>query len=208
MNIFEFAKTFRGIPVFSIQDIEKHFPNFERDNLLNWQKKGVLLRIRNGWYSLTGEIKTLEHAYFTANKIYFPSYLSLESALAYYGWIPEGVFTFTSVTTLKTNVFDTPKGRFRYSTVKPALFFGYKILYMDGRGIKMAEPEKALLDFLYFHPEVQTEVDFDAHRFNLVQMHADLDMIKLANYNALFDMPALSKRLSTFKHFLNHVESF
>jgi|GEM_PF-2142392 len=43
MNILELTKTFRGIPVFSIGDIEKHFPNFERENLLNWQKKGVLL---------------------------------------------------------------------------------------------------------------------------------------------------------------------
>ena len=207
MNILDFSKTFRGIPVFSTADIEKRFPGFERENLLNWQKKGALLRIRNGWYSLAGEIQTLEQAYFTANKIYAPSYLSLESALAHYGWIPEGVFTFTSVSTLKTCVFDTPKGRFRYSSVKPALFFGYKILPTEGGGIKMAEPEKALLDFLYFHPKAREAADFAAYRFNLAQMRADLDGEKLAAYCSLFASPSLTKRLSVFQNFLHHAES-
>lgn len=208
MNFLEFSKKFQSVPVFSTRDIEMFFPGFERENLLNWQKKGALLRIRNGWYSLSEGIQTLEHAYFTANKIYAPSYLSLESALAHYGWIPEAVFTFTSVSTLKTKVFDTPKGRFRYSTVKPSLFFGYKILSVEGRGIKMAEPEKALLDFLYFHPKAEEEADFEAYRFNLTQMRADLDIEKLAAYEMLFNSPVLSKRLFTFKTLLNHVESF
>ena len=51
MNSIEFSKIFQGLPVFSIKDIEKRYPGFERENLLNWQKKGYLLRIRNGWYS-------------------------------------------------------------------------------------------------------------------------------------------------------------
>lgn len=202
MNYTQFAKTFQGSPTFSIADIEKYFPGYERENLLNWQKKGILVRIRNGWYRLSGEDKALEQAYYIANKIYAPSYISLESALAHYAWIPEGVFTFTSVSTLKTNLFDTPLGRFRYSNVKPSLFFGYKILMSDGRGIKMAEPEKALLDFLYFHPNARQTIDFESYRFNLSQMRADLDIQKLAAYATLFDMPALSKRLSTFMKIL------
>ncbi len=204
MNYIQFAKTFQGVPTFSIADIEKYFPGYERENLLNWQKKGVLQRIRNGWYRLSGENQALEQAYYIANKIYAPSYISLESALAHYAWIPEGVFTFTSVSTLKTNVFDTPIGRFRYSTVKPSLFFGYKILITDGRGIKMAEPEKALLDFLYFHPNVRATTDFESYRFNLSQMRSDLNIEKLNGYATLFNIPALSKRLSTFIHILKH----
>jgi len=208
MDIIKFSKIFQGIPVFSILDMEKRFPGFERENLLNWQKKGFVLRIRNGWYSLADGIQTLEQAYFTANKIYSPSYISLESALAHYDWIPEGVFTFTSISTLKTSVFDTPKGRFRYSTIKPALFWGYKMLYVDGRGVKIAEPEKAILDFLYFHPKIREEEDFESYRFNLVQMRDDLDVEKLATYCTLFSSPALTKRLSTFRRILDHVESF
>lgn len=208
MNYLSFANIFRRVPVFSIAEIEKYFPGFERENLLNWQKKGDLLRIRNGWYSISGTIKTVEHAYFVANKIYSPSYISLESALAHFGWIPEAVFTFTSVTTLKTNVFDTPKGRYRYATVKPSLFFGYQILSLDGHGIKMAEPEKALLDFLYFHPKAREEEDFEAYRFNLAQMRVDLNPKRLEEYATLFNSPTLLKRLTIFKNILSHVESF
>lgn len=207
MNIYQFAKIFQGVPVFSTLDIEKRFPGFERENLLNWQKKGILIRIRNGWYSLTGEIKTLEQAYYAANKIYTPSYVSLESALAYYNWIPEGVFTITSISTLKTSTFDTPVGRFRYSNIKPGLFFGYKLLPVNGHGVKMADPEKALLDFLYFHPEVQEDVDLEAYRLNLPQLSSDLNREKLMAYAALFNNIALSKRLLLLMNMLDHVES-
>jgi predicted transcriptional regulator of viral defense system len=208
MNKLDFINEFRNIPVFSTTEIEKVFPDFERENLLNWQKKGVLLRIRNGWYSLTNEIQSLEHLYYVSNKIYSPSYISLQSAFAHYGWIPEGVFTITAVSTLKTKAFDTPKGRFSYSNIQAPLFWGYKILNVDGRGVKMAEPEKALLDFIYFHPKIQQHTDYESFRFNLPRMKADLDVAKLAEYARFIGSPALTKRLILFNQLLEHVESF
>jgi len=72
----------------------------------------------------------------------------------------------------------------------------------------MAEPEKALLDFLYFHSKAREMADFESYRFNLAQMRADLDREKLAAYCALFASSALTKRLSTFTNILDHVESF
>ncbi|MBK6997844.1 MAG: hypothetical protein IPH31_24255 [Lewinellaceae bacterium] len=153
MNYSSFANIFRRVPVFSIAEIEKYFPGFERENLLNWQKKGDLLRIRNGWYSISGTIKTLEHAYFVANKIYSPSYISLESALAHFGWIPEAVFTFTSVTTLKTNVFDTPKGRYRYATVKPSLFLATKFCRLMGMVSKWLSQKRHYWTFCIYIPK-------------------------------------------------------
>lgn len=204
MNLLEFSKYFQGIPVFSTKDIEKRFPGFERENLVNWQKRGYLIRIRNGWYSLPGEIKTMDHAYYSANKIYAPSYISLESALAHYGWIPEGVFTFTSVSTRKTMLFDTVIGRFSYASIKPALFFGYRIVTKDGYGIKMAEPEKALLDFVYFHPKALNEDDFDSFRFNLPQMRTDIKIEHLEAYSTLFSSPTFERRLSIIKKMIDH----
>lgn len=204
MNYVEFSKTFRGTPVFSTNDIEKRFQGFERENLLHWQKKGFLLRVRNGWYCLTEENNTREKVYYTANKIYHPSYISLHSAFAHYGWIPEGVFTLTSISTRKTTLFDTPIGRFKYFSIKPQLFFGYRIITHDGHGIKMAEPEKALLDFLYFHPNVMDETDFESYRFNLSQMKADIGIEKLNAYGSLFDSPTLFKRLSVIKKMIDH----
>jgi predicted transcriptional regulator of viral defense system len=208
MNILNFSKTFQHQPVFSILDIEKNFPNFERENLLNWQKKGFLIRVRNGFYSLTGEVKKTEQAYFLANKIYAPSYISMESALAYYHWIPEGVFTINSVSTAKTKIFDTLIGRFQYFNIKPSLFFGYQILSIDGRGYKMADPEKTLLDWIYFHPNTKTEPDFESFRFNFSQMKADLDWEKVERYNILFNSKAMTARLEIFKKTMNYAANF
>ena len=208
MKILNFIQTFREFPVFSNVEIEKHYPDFERENLQNWQKKGYLRRIRNGWYSLSDGVRSLADLYFVSNKIYAPSYISLESALAHYGWIPEGVFLITAITTLKTANFDTVAGNFRYASVKPSLFFGYKILTENGHGIKMAEPEKALLDFLYFHPELREREDFDAFRLNFFQMKANLDLKKTQDYASIFGSKSLIIRLHTFQKLLNDAESY
>ncbi|MEQ1747762.1 MAG: hypothetical protein ABMA02_20210, partial [Saprospiraceae bacterium] len=153
-------------------------------------------------------VRSLADLYFVSNKIYAPSYISLESALAHYGWIPEGVFLVMAITTLKTANFDTIAGHFQYASVKPSLFFGYKILTENGRGIKMAEPEKALLDFLYFHPELREPEDFEAFRLNLFQMKSDLDLQKTQDYASLFGSKALGTRLLTFQKLLNDAESY
>ncbi len=204
MNIVEFMNTFRGVPVFSIREIAKLFPDFDQDNLVYWQKKGYLVRIRNGWYSLKGSIQDLPDAYFVANKIYSPSYIALESALSFYGWIPEGVFTTTSISTQKTNVFDTPVGRFRYTNIKPSLFFGYKLLQVNGSGVKVADPEKALLDFIYFHPKIADLVEFEGFRFNLAQMQMDLDFDKLHQYETIFNSKVVSERLNKIINFFEY----
>jgi predicted transcriptional regulator of viral defense system len=131
----------------------------------------------------------------------------LETAFSYYGWIPEAVFTITSISTRKTQAFDTPVGHFRYSSVKPALFFGYRLLNTEGYGTKIAEPEKALLDYLYLNPKIATIADFEALRFNLDQMRDDINKEKLNAYCSLINAHALSERVNFFKNYLYHAES-
>lgn len=195
MKLLDIVQEYQNIPVFSVLDLEKMAPGFERENLLNWQKKGILVRFRNGWYGLSGKVRSEAELYFVANKIYRPSYISLESAMAYYGWIPEAVFTVTSITTRKTNAFDTPVGMLRYRNLKPSLFFGYKVESMNGLRIKIAEPEKTLLDFLYLRPDLRDIEAFEGLRLNLTTIKKQLDMSKLAVYTALFDAPTLSQKL-------------
>ncbi len=207
MIVLEFLDRFRSFPAFSVRQVELAYPGFERENLLNWQKKGYIVRIRNGWYTVKGRITTEAHLYWVANKIYAPSYVSLETAFSHYGWIPEAVFTITSVTTRKTQVFDAPVGHFRYSSVKPSLYFGYRLLNVDGYGAKMAEPEKALLDFLYFHPKAAAPDDFEALRLNVEQVRNDLNRKTLEAYCTLFESPALEKRLRTFTKYLYYAET-
>jgi hypothetical protein len=74
----------------------------------------------------------------------------------------------------------------------------------EGYGIKIAEPEKALLDFLYFHPKLVDEADFETYRFNLAQMREDINAEQLTDYGSLFASPALERRLSIIQKMIYH----
>ncbi|MCG3153692.1 MAG: hypothetical protein DKINENOH_00282 [bacterium] len=124
-----------------------------RNQLSRWQKQGLILRLKKGMYLLNREDRSLHpSAFFLANQMVFPSYVSLESALAFYQMIPEAVYQVTSVATGKPAQYVSPEGTFAFRHVKPELFFGFTALRDEsGFDILIAEPEKALLDFFYFN---------------------------------------------------------
>ncbi|OHB76675.1 MAG: hypothetical protein A2Z34_12070 [Planctomycetes bacterium RBG_16_59_8] len=88
---------------------------------------------------------------YVANKLYAPSYISLETALSHYALIPEVAMAAVSVTCRTTRRFQNRHGLFLYRTMKPEAFCGYHIENHNGYDIFMADPEKALTDYLYFH---------------------------------------------------------
>ena len=110
-------------------------------------KSGLFIKLRNQFYALKDSNPS---HYFIANKLYQPSYISLEKALSHYGIIPETVYTITSITTKPTREFKTPKGIFSYQSIKKEAFTGYEPKKIDGLTVLFAEPEKALADYLYF----------------------------------------------------------
>src|SRR3989338_2864030 len=110
-------------------------------------KSGLFLKLRNNYYILKDSHPPL---YEIANKLYQPSYISLESALSHYGIIPETVYAVTSVTTKSTREFTTPKSVFSYQRIKKSVFAGYSPVTIEGHVVLLAEPEKALADYLYF----------------------------------------------------------
>lgn len=198
MNFQAFHSAFQNYPLISDKDIEKLFPNFERKNLLYWQRKGYLQKLRNTWYRLSEMPLHQEILYFISNQIYQPSYLSLEMAMSGYGFIPEGVFKVTAISTLKTQQFHTPIGDFKYQNVKPSLFFGYLLRPVGDCFYKIAEPEKAILDFLYLHPEMDSEDHFYEMRFNVFELQQTLNAQTLLTYTQLFQSKALERRVKKF----------
>ena len=122
MNYLEFRKSLNEFPVFSIKDIKKRHPDFDNRRLVEWQHKGHIQKIRREYYCFVDRKKDEQFLFFAANKIYSPSYISMESALAFYNLIPEGVFMTTSISTRNTASYNTPLGDFSYNHVKPSLF--------------------------------------------------------------------------------------
>ena len=171
----EFQAKMGPFRVFSTGDVEKQFPSMNLMNLVRWQKKGYITRLRNRWYTFNDAESHENIEWLAANLMYTPSYVSLHTALSWYNLIPEMVSSTTSVTTRKTNKFSTPLGYFDYHRIKPELFgFGYSLEDMNAYGrennksrkILLASPQKAILDFFYINSFYSSEKDMEDLRLN------------------------------------------
>ena len=133
--------------------------------------------------------------YIIANRLYPNSYVSLESALSHYGLIPEGVYSISSVSTKKTSDFKTPIANFTYRRIRAEINFGYQLHEYGDQNYKIAEMEKAVLDYLYLHPKIVDNADFHEWRFNGAEFLAKANMAKLNDYAVAFKNIELTKRL-------------
>lgn len=154
MNFADFKTQFQNVPFILSRDAvgRAKDPQAARNQLSRWQKKGLLIGLRKGVYVLNAHDRKgdVDQNVF-ANILYEPSYLSLEYALNFYGIIPETVADMTSVTTRKTMRFSNELGNFIYQKVKPEAFRGFKKTGDSQNSFFMAEPEKAVVDFLYLN---------------------------------------------------------
>jgi predicted transcriptional regulator of viral defense system len=202
MNYVDFYNTLKIFPCFSVREVEIFYPDFDFRRLFEWQKKGYLTKIRNMYYKFNDQNLSEPYLYYIANKIYNPSYISLETALNYYNIIPEGVFTITSVSTLKTTEFHTSSGVFKYRNIKKKLFLGYTILKKWEHEILIATPEKAILDYLYFNSAIEEPGFFVDLRWNVHTIKEIVDEKKLDAFLLIFNSKVLNKRVDLFKKFL------
>jgi predicted transcriptional regulator of viral defense system len=199
LSWIEFRNALVEFGVFSTSDIKKYFPNFHTRRLVEWQQKGYIQKLINKWYLFT-ELPVDEMMQFRiSNCLCRPSYISLESALSHYHFIPEAVYSHQAITTRKTILYKTPAGTFQYRTLKPAFYFGYRILQKDKLPVLMADPEKALLDYLYLTSSLLTIKDIKAVRFNYTTLQQIIDWEKINNYAQVFNSATLNSRISKLK---------
>jgi len=198
MHFIDFQNKFLIYPIFSLQDVRKILSDFSYRQLDRWEKKGYLKKIKRGFYCLNTQDFSQDFLFCTANKIYAPSYVSLEMALKYYSLIPEEIFQITSVSTKKTTHFETSIGNFSYRQIKTSLYWGYKLLDFGQQKILMAEPEKAILDYLYIHPKLKTATDFLGMRINIDEFRSHIDLERFQQYLKTFHNKQLSRRANIF----------
>lgn len=204
MQYLELKTRLNKFLVFSSNDIEKIDPDFHSQRLSEWQAKGYIRKLTKEFYTFF-DLEINEPVLFLiANKIYEPSYVSLEMALGMYNLIPESVYGITSVASGKTNRFKTEVGEFIYRHLKPELMFGYKLIEYQGQRYKIAEVEKAVLDYLYLNSDMKEKADFDGWRFNIDEFKKQADMQKFARYLGEFKNKRLEARAKRFIKFLNY----
>ena len=182
---------------FSNDQVYSWQPGFDRNNLSRWIKKGLLVHLRQGYFTFPEYKGKPDYAWYFANRIYRPSYISLHSALAFHGIIPESVIQITSVTSLKTAYFVNLFGEFTYKTIRKELMYGYVLKTMsDGRTLQIADPEKALSDLLYLYPEYSTKQDMLDLRLDEEYLQNDLKRNLLNEYISQFKSKTLEKRVN------------
>lgn len=154
MNVL---RQFGNIPV-TAATVGSVYPSLsERNKKVGWlEKHGEIIRLKRGLYVVNPEIsgKPLSTE-LIANHIYAPSYVSMSSALRYYGLIPEIVYDTQSMTVKHARTFDTPYGRFSYKTITRDTFhIGVRSIDKGDYAFMIATPEKALCDLIANTPHV------------------------------------------------------
>jgi len=124
--------------------------------------KGEVLRLKPGLFCLAEPYrKTHLHPFALAGMLHWPCHVSLESALAHHGLLPEAVFQVASVTSKRTRSFKTPLGVFSYQLV-PADFprAGVESEKLDRISWAfVASPLRAIADLIYLHRQVSWRKD-------------------------------------------------
>jgi len=127
-------------------------------------KLGEVIRIHRGLYCLGSKyLRQKPDPLVLAQRIYGPSYISLETALSYHGWIPEAVYVITSASMDRSREFETPLGQFSFTRIPQKVFYTEVTRIEKDGGSKneprfygsetflMASPLKALADYVYAH---------------------------------------------------------
>lgn len=111
------------------------------------KKQGYIQSVKRGLYKLSDE--SVPELYL-ANKLYEPSYISLEFALSYHRIIPETVYEITSITPKATRRFEALGKIFSYRKIKKTAFAGYTVERQGELSFRIADAEKAFVDYNYF----------------------------------------------------------
>ncbi|MCX5679604.1 MAG: hypothetical protein NTZ95_02920 [Candidatus Omnitrophica bacterium] len=204
MNYIEFQKIMGLFTVFSIADIRQADPTFYRRRLNEWQKKGYIRKVVRGYYIFADRALNEKVLFEIANRIYAPSYVSFEMALAYYGLIPESVYGFTSASTRKTSHFKTPIGSFIYRTLRPRMYFGFDFLKNNEKIFKLASPEKAFLDLFYIKTQLRDAASFEGLRINREAFLKLMDRDKINSYLGTYGQLSLVRRVNNFWEYIKH----
>lgn len=193
-------RQFGNIPV-TAATIGSAYPSLaEKNKKVMWlEKHDEIIRLKRGLYVVNPEItgKPLS-TYLMANHIYAPSYVSMSSALRYYGLIPETVYETQSMTVKHARDFDTPFGRFSYTTISHETFhIGVRSINKESYSFLIASPEKALCDLVANTPYVNLRYIKEARLYLEEDIRLDMDEFFKMEASILEEYAGMGKKRDT-----------
>jgi len=195
MEFEKLLKILRDEPVFESSllfagDVQ---PKYIRLQLDRWVKAGKIHQLRRGVYMLAAPYqKQKPHPFLVANILQKPSYISLQSALSFYGMIPDIVNETTSVTTVRNERLNTPLGVFEYRYINKKFFGGYRLNDLGEQQTFIATPEKAILDLIYLQPGGDDPTFISELRLQNLE---NLNIEELRRQGNLFGKPKIDRAI-------------
>lgn len=167
----------RGVP-FDYQLAMDRLRDFRapRDKLHRLCEDGSLVQVKRGLYvsGPTGDEGLAVDPRVLSGLVFGPSYVSLETALAHHGMIPERVEEITCMTSKRARTFDTPVGRFRYLPIPERAFpIGVTRETTTGGAYLLAQPEKALCDRIAQATDLHAQREVPAFLFDDLRIDED-----------------------------------
>lgn len=168
------------------------------------ENRKQIIRLKRGLYvcspEATGKMLSTE---LIANHLYAPSYVSMSSALRYYGLIPEAVYTKQSMTLKHSRYFDTPLGRFEYTHIaKKAFSVGLTSITKDGYAFVIATPEKALCDLIANSPQVNLRYMKDAEIYLEEDIRMEMEDFRRMNAGIFEEYISVGRKASSIQTLL------
>jgi len=175
--------------------------------LSRWRRAGKIHQLRRGLYCLAPPFQKVNpHPFLVANRLLPGSYVSLQSALAYYGMIPEYVPLTTSITTSRPGQWETPLGTFDFRHIQVDFFYGFHFVDLsETQQTFIATPEKALLDLVYLEPGADTHAYLSELRLNNLEQ---LDWQRLEHFVRKIEKPKLIRAMAAIRELAGEEAEF
>lgn len=168
----------KELTYFNLSDFSRLFSMGNKNTLYKkiqrLENNGIIKKLIKGKYLFT---LNSTNDFITANFLYSPSYISLESALSFYGIITGFSYKITSLTTKKTRLFEIENKEFSFGHIDSKLFWGYE----KTADFLIAEKEKAILDYIYYHSKGLRLFDRDEFDWS------EINKKKLTEYGKKFN---------------------
>ena len=173
------------------------------------EKAGEIIRLRRNLFVVNPEETGLPlSSGLIANHLLAPSYVSMQTALRYYGLIPEAVYTVQSMTFKAAKEFNTPVGNFCYSHISRKTYPIGITQIKEGNSVYiMVTPEKALCDLIANQPGVNLRYKKEALEFLEEDLRFDMDGFSRLNpdmFSAYAKVGKKSTSILTILKLLQH----
>ena len=174
----------------------------------NLELSGKIIRLKKGLYVVDPSVSRVAlSTELIANHIYAPSYVSMSSALRYYGLIPETVYTIQSMTIKHSRSFETPIGRFDYTFInREAFHIGITSINKQSYAFLMATPEKALCDLIANSPHVNLRYAKDVEVYLEDDIRMDIDDFRNMDISVFEHYAEVGKKAGSIQSLIKYLK--